>query len=115
MWVAGFDMIYALQDVEFDRQMRLSSLPARFGEKATMRVMCSLHFLCVVCWAAAGWMAGLGWIYAAGLFLIVLFLIRQHWLLRSFGLQKIEEAFFTMNAVVSIVIFVAVLTDLSLR
>jgi 4-hydroxybenzoate polyprenyltransferase len=114
-WVAGFDMIYALQDISFDRQFGLYSFPAIFGEAATMAVTRCLHVLSAAMWAIAGWMAGLGWIYAAGMSLIVFFLVRQHWLILSFGLKKVEEAFFTMNAIVSLVVLVAAVADLSLR
>jgi 4-hydroxybenzoate polyprenyltransferase len=114
-WVAGFDMIYALQDVDFDRSEGLYSFPARFGQKTTMRMTQVLHGLSVASWMIAGYLAGMGWIYTGGLVLIAFFLIRQQWLIRSFGLQRIEESFFVMNAIVSIAIFVAALADLSLR
>ena len=114
-WVAGFDMIYALQDMDFDRREGLYSFPARFGQKTTMRMTQVLHGFSVASWMIAGHLAGMGWIYTGGLVLIAFFLIRQQWLIRSFGLQRIEESFFVMNAIVSIAIFIAALADLSLR
>ncbi len=114
-WVAGFDMIYALQDMAFDRERGLFSFPARFGEENTFRLTRVLHVLTVAAWFGAGLFAGLGWIYFAGIFLVSLFLLREHWLIRSFGLQKIQEAFFNMNAVISVTVFVMTLIDLSLR
>jgi len=113
-WVAGFDIIYALQDEEFDRQYGLFSFPARFGKAASLRLTQILHVLTVVCWLGAGILAGLGAIYFAGLVLVVIFLVREHWLVASFGLKKLEEAFFTMNAIVSLSVFAAVLADYSL-
>ena len=62
-----------------------------------------------------GWLAGLGLIYAAGIILVSFLLIREHWLIRSFGLSKIQEAFFSMNALVSLAVFIAVLGDFSFR
>jgi 4-hydroxybenzoate polyprenyltransferase len=115
VWVAGFDIIYALQDVDFDRQYGLYSLPAKFGEQRAMTVTRWLHVGSAIAWGIAGWVAGLGWIYVSGIAVIVFFLVRQHWLIRSFGLKKVEEAFFTMNAIVSVAILVAAVADLSLR
>lgn len=112
-WVAGFDMIYALQDAEIDRREGLQSLPARFGQAKTVITTRVLHVFTLAAWAAAGKLAGLGVFYAAGLAAAAFFLIRQHWLVRSYGVQKLNEAFFTMNAVVSVTVFAAVVFDLS--
>ncbi len=111
-WVAGFDMIYALQDREFDQAAGLYSFPACFGEKASLALTRLLHVLAFSAWAAAGALAGLGWLYFAGLLLAGLFLIRENWLVRRFGLAQVGQAFFTMNAVVSVSLFVFVLADL---
>ena len=111
-WVAGFDMIYALQDREFDRNSGLYSFPACFGEPASLVCTRILHGLAFIFWTAAGVLAGLGWFYFAGLAMAGFFLIRENWLVRTFGLSKVGQAFFTMNAVVSISLFVFVLADL---
>lgn len=113
-WVAGFDIIYALQDESFDRQKGLYSFPACFGPKAALRVTTLFHVMTWLAWFSAGMLAGLGHIYQLGMALAGLFLIREHWLIRSFGIQKVEEAFFTMNAVVSVSVFLAVVADFSL-
>ena len=111
-WVAGFDMIYALQDEDFDRSHGLYSFPARFGQSATLILTRILHVLTLMFWFLAGQQAGLGAVYFAGLAGVGFFLFREHWLVRRYGLAKIHEAFFTMNAVVSIAVFLAVLVDL---
>ena len=114
MWVAGFDMIYALQDVEFDRRQGLYSVPAKFGEAGTLWITRLLHALAVFCWAAAGFLNGAGWIYWLGLVLVVYFLIREHQLIRVSGIAKMNEAFFVMNAVVSFALFSAAVLDVVL-
>lgn len=114
LWVAGFDMIYALQDIDFDRDRGLYSVPARFGESSTLRITRSLHVLAVLCWAMAGFLNGAGLIYGLGLVLVAYFLIREYQLIRSFGVKKINEAFFVMNGVVSVALFVAAALDVIL-
>ncbi|MDA9101247.1 putative 4-hydroxybenzoate polyprenyltransferase [Omnitrophica bacterium] len=111
-WVCGFDMIYALQDESFDRSSGLHSFPARFGARASITGARALHALTIIFWLMAGFEAGLGIYYFSGLALAAGFLIREHWLVHLFGLQKVGEAFFTMNAVVSAVVFFAAVLDL---
>lgn len=112
-WVAGFDIIYALQDLEFDQRRGLHSFPARFGMEKSLVLTRALHVFTVLCWIGAGLLANLGAFYFAGLILISIFLVREHWLVRSFGIGRINEAFFTMNAIVSVAIFVATVVDVS--
>ena len=112
VWVAGFDMIYALQDLKFDQTSGLYSFPACFGENAGLVCTRIFHGLAFVFWTMAGVLAGLGWLYFSGLVLAGFFLIRENWLVRTFGLAKAGQAFFTMNAVVSVSLFVFVLADL---
>ena len=113
-WVAGFDMIYALQDVNFDREHGLYSVPARFGEARTLVIIRLLHILAVLSWAGAGLLNSAGWVYSLGLVLVAYFLMREHQLIRSFGVAKINEAFFLMNAVVSLVLFLSAALDVIL-
>lgn len=112
-WVTGFDVIYALQDVEFDRKQGLYSIPARFSPEAGLKVTRLLHGATISFWILAGMAADLGLIYRAGTLAAALFLIREHWLIRSFGLKKVGEAFFTMNAVISVVFLISVILDVS--
>jgi 4-hydroxybenzoate polyprenyltransferase len=103
LWVAGFDMIYACQDTEFDVRMRLRSVPARFGVKAALRLAAMCH---------AGMVAALGvlplvyppfgTIYYAGVAAIAVLLVYEHWLVRPDDLSRVNRAFFVVNAVVSV-------------
>lgn len=112
VWVAGFDIIYALQDLDFDRKSGLHSFPARFGEAKSLVFSRLLHLVAFFCWMGAGGFAGLGLIYWIGLGICGIFLLREHWIVHKSGLKKIQEAFFTMNAVISMTLFFAVLLDL---
>ena len=114
-WVAGFDMIYALQDIDFDIKRGLFSFPARFGIAVTLKLTRLLHAVSVLCWLAAGFLAGMGFCYWAGLAVVAGFLIRENQLVRSFGITRINEAFFLMNAVVSITLFLAVVLDVMVK
>ena len=114
-WVAGFDILYSFQDYEFDKLCGLASMPVRFGKKPALGAAGALHGIAVLAWAGAGTLAGLGWIFASGVGLTTIFLLREHWLVHRFGLAKLEEAFFPMNACVSFVIFLAAGADLLLR
>ena len=114
-WVAGFDIIYALQDLDFDKSHQLYSFPSRFGLEAGLVAPRILHGLALFSWIAAGWIAPLGLIYFIGLFLAGLALIRENWLIRSGGMGKLQDAFFKMNAFVSSVLFLSVWFDLLLR
>lgn len=111
-WVAGFDIIYALQDRDFDCRKGLHSFPARFGQQKSLLMTELLHIITVICWYLAGQAGGLGIYFNLGLLGVVFFLVREHWLIRRFELEKIQEAFFSMNAWVSLTVFVCVVLDL---
>jgi 4-hydroxybenzoate polyprenyltransferase len=99
LWVAGFDLIYALQDREFDRREGLKSFPARFGERVTLRMASGLHGLAVICLGGFGWMAGFGWRYGAVWVVICLVLgVEAVWGRQP---EKRQKAFFEANAMVS--------------
>lgn len=112
-WVTGFDMIYALQDALFDRSYGLQSFPARFDTPATLQCARVLHAGTVFLLLVLGPVAQLGEIYYVGWVFIVLFLLREHWLVAKAGLEKIQEAFFQMNVLVSTVLFFATWLDLA--
>ena len=113
-WAAGFDMIYALQDMDFDRASALYSVPARFGAEAALRLVRFLHTAAIAAFSLSGILAGRGFFYFLGIGLSAVFLVREHRLLGSFGLKKIEEAFFSMNAAVGITVFLGAAADFSL-
>lgn len=114
-WVAGFDMIYALQDVACDRAHGLHSFPARFGQGMTLVAVKVLHMLSAIAWAVAGYLNQNGAVYFAGILLAALFLNRAYRLVRSFGVAKINEAFFVMNAIVSVGVFATAAIDMMLK
>jgi 4-hydroxybenzoate polyprenyltransferase len=99
LWVAGFDLIYALQDREFDRREGLKSFPASFGEKVSLRMASGLHGMAVICLGGFGWMAGFGWRYGAVWVVICLVLgVEAVWGRQP---EKRQKAFFEANAMVS--------------
>ncbi len=110
-WVAGFDTIYACQDVVFDRAHGLHSLPARFGVATALNVARGLHLLAVIGFAVFGWMLERGGPYWAGVVVVALFLLYEHRLVRADDLSAVNRAFFDMNGMVSLVFLAAVLAD----
>ena len=111
-WVAGFDILYALMDIEFDRRMGLFSIPARLGEQGGMAVAGLCHIVTVICLALLIPLLSLGKIYLGGLFLAMALLLYEHWLLYRHGLAKLNVAFFNVNGVLSIGMFLFTLGDL---
>lgn len=104
-WVAGFDIIYALQDVNVDQQQRLSSIPARFGRSGARRISRALHVLCVACLVAALAMdPRLRVVFAAGVMMVAILLLYEHLTVARWGTSKVALAFFTLNGVISCVL-----------
>ena len=110
-WVGGFDILYSLQDVEFDRAQRLHSIPARLGEARGILVARVLHAGTVAALAVVGIGVGAGWLYAAGVAAVALMLAYEHSLVRAGDLSKLDAAFFTMNGVISVTFFGFVLAE----
>jgi 4-hydroxybenzoate polyprenyltransferase len=113
-WVFGFDLIYATQDVEFDRQAQLFSFPAKYGVAAALRLARTLHLFTWLILLAFGSLAGLGMSYYTAMGLIFLALIIEHLLCRSSDLAKINVAFFQMNALVGLILVIGVGTSVYL-
>ena len=111
-WVAGFDILYALADIPFDRAHRLFSIPARLGERGGLAVSLLLHALTPLLLAAVGVLLDLGAWYYAGVFFVLLLLFLEHAIVRRYGLSRLEFAFFNVNGVLSIGIFLFTLVDL---
>ena len=111
-WVFGFDLIYATQDIDFDRQANLHSFPARYGVKATLRLARILHLFTWLILLAFGWIAGLGMPYYIAMGLIFFALIAEHILCRSTDLVRINIAFFQMNALVGLILVLGVALSL---
>lgn len=113
LWVAGFDIIYACQDFEFDVKMRLRSIPARFGIAGALRLAALCHFAVVALLFVLPLVYdGFDGIYLSGVAAIGLLLIYEHWLVRPDDLSRVNQAFFHVNAVVSIGLFVVGVMDL---
>jgi 4-hydroxybenzoate polyprenyltransferase len=117
VWVAGFDMIYACQDAEFDRRIGLFSLPARIGIRASLRLAALCHVamiaLLVLLYAVAP--THLGTLYLVGVGGIAGLLIYEHWLVRPDDLRRVNEAFLYVNGVISIGLLVIVWVQLAVK
>lgn len=111
-WVAGFDIIYACQDVAHDRESGLHALPARLGSRRSLTVARLLHLTMVACLALAAASAGLGLLSWAGIALVALLLLLEHGLVFRGDLRRVDMAFFTINGVVSVAFALLVGTDL---
>jgi 4-hydroxybenzoate polyprenyltransferase len=110
-WVAGFDILYALQDLEFDRQAGLHSIPVKLGVTGSLWLarLFSLLMIALLLWL---WLAAsLGTAFLCGIAAISLLLLYEHWLLRNGDLSRLDLAFFTMNGYVSIIIFIATVVE----
>lgn len=111
-WVAGFDIIYALQDEGFDRRHGLFSLPAHLGNTAALRVSTAMHVLSAAALVTAGVWAGFGGLYWAGTALFAGLLVYQHSLVSPRDLSRVNLAFFTTNGIASVVFMGFVLAEL---
>lgn len=111
-WVSGFDIIYALQDIEFDRSQKLYSIPAVLGKSKALRVSELLHVLSAGCVIAAGIYGGFHFIYWIGIAVFVGMLIYQHSIVKPNDLNKVNIAFMTANGIASVVFGVLVIADL---
>ena len=114
-WVAGFDVIYACQDADFDRQARLRSLPVLLGISGALRLAAVCHLVTLGLLAAlplACPQVPLGWIYGSGVGVVAALLIYEHLLVRPSDLTRVNIAFFHINAIISIGLFVVGAVDL---
>jgi 4-hydroxybenzoate polyprenyltransferase len=117
-WVAGFDIIYACQDADFDRQARLCSVPATIGVGRALRLAAVCHGITLVLLAALPLVCPqvpLGWAFAIGLVIVAILLIGEHLLVRPDDLTRINLAFFNINIVISLGLLAAGTIDLVLR
>ncbi len=115
LWVAGFDVIYSCQDVEFDKGESLYSIPKRFGVRAALWVSGMLHLVMVGILAFLFCREGLGSISLAGLAIVGLLLAWEHSLVRPTDLSRANTAFFTINGWISILLFTTTIIDLLLN
>ncbi len=105
LWVAGFDIIYACQDVVFDHTMDLHSIPKKFGIAAALYASAALHVLMLALLVIVARMSGLGWIALSGLVPVGALLAYEHLLVKPSDLSRVNAAFFTINGYISILFF----------
>lgn len=106
MWTAGFDVLYACQDYEFDRKAGLRSIPARFGIKNSLKIARLFHAQAFVVLLLLYFVTDLGWLALIGVCAVGGLMIYQHTLVKPNDLSKMNAAFFTTNAFVSVILFV---------
>jgi 4-hydroxybenzoate polyprenyltransferase len=111
-WVSGFDIIYALQDIDFDQSQKLYSIPSVLGKSKALRVSELLHVLSAGCVIAAGMYGSFHWIYWIGIAVFVGMLFYQHSIVKPNDLSKVNIAFMTANGIASVVFGVLVIADL---
>lgn len=111
-WVSGFDIIYSLQDEEFDKSQRLYSIPAAVGKAAALRISEILHLLSAACVIAAGQLGRFGWLYWIGVLIFGGMLVYQHSIVKPNDLKRVNIAFMTANGIASVVFAVFVIADL---
>ncbi|MET0850810.1 MAG: UbiA-like polyprenyltransferase [Candidatus Rokuibacteriota bacterium] len=109
VWIAGFDLIYACQDVEFDRAEGLRSFPARFGIAPALLAARVCHGLTVAAFAALGAMMGLGVLYWVGVAAVTALFVYEHSLVSPRDLSRLDMAFFNVNGYIAVILLAAVL------
>jgi 4-hydroxybenzoate polyprenyltransferase len=114
-WVSGFDIIYALQDEEFDKEHRLHSIPAALGKRKALMVSNMLHVLSAAFVIAAGASGGFNWLYWVGVAVFISLLVYQHILVKPDDLSKVDMAFANTNGIASIVFAIFTITSLILQ
>lgn len=106
MWTAGFDVLYACQDYEYDKKAGLRSIPARFGIKNSLNIARIFHFQAFVVLILLYLITGLGWLALVGVLAVGALMVYQHTLVKPNDLSRMNAAFFTTNAFVSVILFV---------
>ena len=115
LWVAGFDIIYACQDVEFDRSAELHSIPRALGVPRALRLAGLLHALMIVPLVVLGLIYPLGWVYFTGIAAVAALLVYEHALIRPDDLTKVNVAFFNVNVVISVGLLLISVVDILVR
>lgn len=114
-WVSGFDIIYALQDEEFDKSQQLYSIPAWLGKVKALRVSEFLHLLSAAAVVYAGFYGSFGWLYWIGVAVFMGMLVYQHSIVKPNDLRKVNIAFMTANGIASVVFAIFVIADLFIK
>ncbi|MES2793586.1 MAG: UbiA-like polyprenyltransferase [Planctomycetota bacterium] len=111
-WVGGFDIIYACQDAEADRQGHLHSIPATLGIPWALRLAAGSHLVMFGCLSGLWYAGNFGIIFGCGVVAVKLLLVYEHWLIRPHDLARVNQAFFHVNAVISIGLLFLAVADL---
>jgi 4-hydroxybenzoate polyprenyltransferase len=114
-WVGGFDLIYSIQDYDFDRRTGLHSMVVKYGILSSLRLAQIMHGILLLCLIGFGWVSGLGLVYYGALLLVCGALFYEHRAASKLDLKGINQAFFQSNAFVSIVFVAAIALDLIVR
>lgn len=114
-WVSGFDIIYALQDQDFDKQYGLMSIPARFGTRNSLIISAILHVFSASALVLIGFVENMSVFYWFGVAVFVFLLFYQHFIVKPNDLSKINQAFFTTNGIASVIFAVFTISDLLFR
>ncbi len=114
LWVGGFDIIYACQDVDFDREFRLDSIPRRYGIRAALYISAALHVAMLGLLLGVARMESLGWVAMAGLAAVAVLLAYEHSLVKPSDLSRVNAAFFTVNGYISLLFFLTWAGDILL-
>jgi 4-hydroxybenzoate polyprenyltransferase len=114
-WVAGFDVIYATMDVEFDRDNGLHSLVQKFGVPAALNLAKAFHLIFIGLLWMFGVLAGLKTVFPWGVALIATFLVYEHSLVKASDLRRVNAAFFTVNGVISVFFLALIIAELVFR
>ncbi len=109
VWIAGFDLLYACQDVDFDRRTGLHSMPARFGIPAALTTARVCHVLTIAAFALLGFQMGLGLLYWLGVLVVAGLLVYEHSLVSPTDLSRLDVAFFNVNGYIAVILFFSVL------
>ncbi|MFN2268327.1 MAG: UbiA family prenyltransferase, partial [Desulfonatronovibrio sp.] len=114
-WVAGFDILYASQDVSFDEEKQLYSLPSKFGLDTAFVLSSFCHINTILFFGIAGVTANASWPYYMAWLIVSVVLLIEHKLISPTNLQKINMSFFTLNGLVAVILLLGVLVDVAIR
>jgi 4-hydroxybenzoate polyprenyltransferase len=115
LWVAGFDIIYACQDAEFDHEQGLHSVPGRLGVRGALRLAAGCHAAMLGALVGLGWSYPMGWVYFVGVAVVALLLVYEHAIVKPDDLTRVNQAFFQVNVAISMGLLMVGVADLMFR
>lgn len=113
LWTAGFDLIYACQDIDVDKSEGLFSIPSRWGARTALSLAQGLHVLAIGCFLSAGWLGDMTWPYYAGIAAAAILLAAEHYVVDPQDMRKINIAFFTINSWVGMTVLAGTVGSLA--